>query len=84
MQINAANGETLTSNELRSRSIRVAECLQHAGIKEGDVVSICSENRFEFMITLYGTVFLGATVAPLNTTYILGNNYSHNIAGFTR
>lgn len=32
------------------------------------------------MSTLYGTVYLGATVAPLNTSYIIGK--SHNIVRF--
>lgn len=38
-------------------------------IKVGDVIGICSENRLEFAISVYATILLGATVAPLNVTY---------------
>lgn len=37
--------------------------------KPGDVVGICSENRLEFAVTVYATILLGATVAPVNVTY---------------
>lgn len=36
----------------------------------GDVISICSENRIEFVISLHAILLLGATVAPLNLSYI--------------
>lgn len=39
------------------------------GTKAGDVVGICSENRLEFAVTVYATILLGATVAPVNVTY---------------
>lgn len=42
---------------------------QHFGIKSGDVISICSENRIEFGLTIYAAFLIGATVAPLNNTY---------------
>lgn len=59
----------MTYNELKTRSIRYAECLQAEGVQEGDVVGLCSENRMDFTCALFGTILLGATVAPLNLTY---------------
>lgn len=61
-----------TFKEIKEKSIRMAECLQHEGIKEGDVVGLCSENHIEFVAVLFGTMYLGATLAPFNITYSEG------------
>lgn len=68
-QIDGITSQELTYNELKTRSIRYAECLQAEGVQEGDVVGLCSENRMDFTCALFGTILLGATVAPLNLTY---------------
>lgn len=68
-QIDGVTSQELTFAELRTRSIRYAECLQHEGVGEGDVVGLCSENRIDFPCALLGAIYLGATVAPLNLTY---------------
>lgn len=47
----------------------MANCLIHFGIKSGDKIGICSENRTEFAYVLFGTLCVGATFAPMNTTY---------------
>lgn len=39
------------------------------GIEEGDVISICCENRLEYPIIVFAALCLGATIAPLNITY---------------
>lgn len=63
-------GQKLTCAQLRSKSIRLAERLSESfGIKTGDVVGICSENRLEFAISVYATILLGAAVAPFNVIY---------------
>lgn len=62
-------GQEVTFNTIRERSIRYAECLQHEGVGAGDVVGLCSENRADFPCVLFGAIYLGATVAPLNLTY---------------
>lgn len=64
--------EELTFAQLKSRSIRYAECLQAEGVRQGDVVGLCSENRIDFPCVLFGAMYLGATVAPLNLTYSEG------------
>lgn len=69
MMIDGINDEKLTAHQLVTRSIEVAKGLLVAGIRPGDVVSIISENRFEFPYILFGTMFLNCTCAPINATY---------------
>lgn len=47
-----------------------------ADVRVGDVVGIVSENRLEFPAALFASIFLGATVAPINLTYSEGKCYS--------
>lgn len=48
---------------------RLARVLHGAGIRQNDVISIISENRFEFPAIVFGAFYLGAIVAPVNITY---------------
>lgn len=58
--------------DLHLQSVRLARSLQFDGVMEGDIIGLCSENRAEFPVVLFAAFLLGATVAPLNTTYIEG------------
>lgn len=49
--------------------MRVANCLEHLGIKNGDVIGLVSENRLEFPCVAFAAYYLGATLAPINLTY---------------
>lgn len=69
MKIDGKTGDKITASQLLFRSIRVAECLQHYGIKAGDCVGVCSENRFEIPYVMFAVFFIGATYAPFNPTY---------------
>lgn len=69
MMIDGLTGEKMTANQLVTRSIEVAKALLVAGIKPGDVVSVVSENRFEFPYILFASIFLNCTCAPINATY---------------
>lgn len=69
MMIHGMTGETLTARQLLSRSVEISKALIRAGAKPGDIVSIISENRFEFTYIYFGTIFLNCAVAPLNPTY---------------
>lgn len=64
----------VTAKQLSERSVHVANCLINFGIKPGDKVGICSENRREFAYVIFGTLCVGATFAPMNTTYGERNN----------
>ncbi|KAG4067238.1 hypothetical protein HA402_000229 [Bradysia odoriphaga] len=68
--VNADSGQTMTVGELYGRSIQLAKALRLDGVDAGDVIGLCSENRAEFPVVLFAAFFVGATVAPLNTSYI--------------
>lgn len=79
--IDAITGKELTASQLRYGSIQVARCLLNEGIKPGDKISISAINRFEFVYVLFGTLFIGATLTPLNVTYSEREiNYALNLS----
>lgn len=48
----------------------MAECLRSAaGIRRGDTVALCTENRAEFADVAVGCFLLGATLTPINPGY---------------
>ncbi|XP_055700084.1 uncharacterized protein LOC129799858 [Phlebotomus papatasi] len=67
--IDGVTSEELKYRELKERSIRYAEIMHAEGLREGDVIGLCSENRLDFPCVLFGAFYLGVTVAPLNLTY---------------
>ncbi|XP_031635467.1 4-coumarate--CoA ligase 1-like [Contarinia nasturtii] len=68
--VDGLTGEEINAQTFISKAICLAQYLQEKfGVKSGDVISICSENRIELAITIHATLFLGATVAPLNHSY---------------
>lgn len=67
--VSGITGNELTARELLERSILCTKSLIAAGIKPGDVISIVSENRFEFAYILFGSILLNCTFAPINLTY---------------
>lgn len=70
LQSEGKSGKKLNANEIRWHVIRLAKSLQSKfAFKSGDVISICSENRFEFCLTTIAAFLLGVIVAPLNTSY---------------
>lgn len=64
--------EEVTASQLLTQSIRVAECLKYYGIKRGDSIAICCENRVEVTYVMFGIFFVGAKYIPLNPTYTEG------------
>lgn len=67
--INGITGEKLSAVKLATKSVDLAKGLLNCGVRPGDIVSIVSENRFEFAYILFGTIFLNCVSAPLNPTY---------------
>lgn len=47
----------------------LARVLHGAGVRQNDVISIISENRFEYPAIVFGAFYLSAVVAPVNITY---------------
>lgn len=58
-----------TYKDLLDHSSLLARVLYGAGIRQNDVISIVSENRFEYPAIVFGAFYLSAIVAPINTTY---------------
>lgn len=52
----------------------IATSLTKKGVRPGDVIGICSENRLEYASTILGILAIGATCAPLNPIYTTSNN----------
>lgn len=69
MLIDGITGEKLSAIQLVNKSVEMAKALLAFGLKQGDVVSIVSENRFEFAYVLFGTIFNNCILAPVNNTY---------------
>lgn len=61
--------QTWTYLDTLEQSIVIARTLHGAGVKQNDVVSIVSENRFEYSTISFGTMLLNAIIAPVNVTY---------------
>lgn len=73
VQVDGITGYEISGEQLLSKAVHLAQYLQEThGIKAGDVISVCSENRIEFAVTIHATLLIGATIAPLNNSYIEG------------
>lgn len=62
----------MTAFELLEKSINVAWSLQKSGVTSNDIVSIFTENSFDFFGIWFGTAICGATFAPFNVIYSQG------------
>lgn len=67
--VSGITSEELSARELLTMALAVAKQLKAAGIRPGDVVSLVSENRFEFAYVLFGTILMNCTMATINLTY---------------
>lgn len=79
LQVDGITGEQMSAHTLLLRAVSLAMYLQNEiGIKSGDVISVCSENRIEFFITIHAAFLVGAAIAPLNQSYIDSMLHSEN------
>lgn len=70
IQVDGITGEQFSGYEVRDQAVHLARCLQQVlGLKTGEIISICSENRIEFAILFYAAILIGVTVAPMNFLY---------------
>ncbi|HPP48728.1 MAG TPA: AMP-binding protein [Spirochaetota bacterium] len=72
------NGKKYTYKNILELSLQAASFFQSLGIEKGDKIAIMSQNTPDFVISLFGSWFAGATVVPINhklmapeTEYIL-------------
>nr|BAM19985.1 unknown unsecreted protein [Papilio xuthus] len=67
--INGATDEKLTYGEIAQEAMNLALSLVKLGVRRGDVVAICSENRREYWSTVVGVICAGGVVTTINTIY---------------
>lgn len=67
--VDGLTGVEISAKKFEELIVQFARSLQNLGIKNDDVIGLCSENRLEFAVTMFGTLLLNATLAPFNVTY---------------
>ncbi|RZC88575.1 hypothetical protein C5167_016439, partial [Papaver somniferum] len=68
--IDSVSGKSLTYQELRSLSIRIASTLHSSfGIKKGDVVLVVSSNSIHFPLLILSIMSMGAIFSTANPLY---------------
>ncbi|XP_055700083.1 uncharacterized protein LOC129799857 [Phlebotomus papatasi] len=67
--IDGLTGRKITYREIKEKALHLAEFFRQNGIKAGDVIGICSENRIEFPFTIYAAFLIGATITTINLLY---------------
>lgn len=70
--------QTVTYDELETRSNRVANGLAELGVEPGDHVAVDLTNRLEYLDIWFGISKLGATMVPLNVA-LKGPMLEHNL-----
>jgi len=63
----AGTGATLTWAELHDQAVGWANHLHDLGLRPGDAVAICLENRFEFVSALWACQYAGFRYTPIST-----------------
>jgi len=66
LQIDAQTDTIVTYAELQNKIVRCALWLQQQGIKDGDVVSLCSNNHLDSIVPWLATTYLNAIFNPWN------------------
>ncbi|HTZ12091.1 MAG TPA: AMP-binding protein [Mycobacterium sp.] len=59
-------GRAFSYTDLERQSAAMASALRQRGITEGDVVSICGQNSWQWVVAYHGALRAGAVVNPLN------------------
>lgn len=72
-KIDGTNEEKITYEEMAQQILDVSQSLNRFGVKKGEVVAIYSENRIEFIVTIYAVIYIGAIVTFINSGYSKGN-----------
>lgn len=71
-QTNGETGQETTYRQLLQEIVNVGTGLKKLGVKRGDVVALCSENKSEYIAAALAVVCCGATITPLNIQYTKG------------
>ena len=57
--IMASNGESMTYAELEDKANRLSQLFHAAGLRPGDHMSFCMENRLDYLAILWGAHYAG-------------------------
>ncbi|RVE50075.1 hypothetical protein evm_005281 [Chilo suppressalis] len=67
--INGETGENTTYIKLLQDLVDFGTGLKKLGVKRGDIVALCSENRTEYLVAGIAAITCGACITPLSTHY---------------
>lgn len=68
----------MTCNEMRLKSLKVAEHLEGVGIQRGDHISIISGHKEDLASVFLGALAMGSVVNPLNCDFSVGKCSASN------
>ncbi|KAF5290695.1 hypothetical protein FQR65_LT01985 [Abscondita terminalis] len=60
IQIDGVTGEEETYDSFLRRCVRTAITMQKKGVKEDDIIAICSENNMDTVVPYFASMFIGA------------------------
>lgn len=69
LHISHDEGMSMTCEETRLASIRVAQNLTKLGFKRGDIFGFICRNGLKLPPTLYGSILIGAPINPLDAGF---------------
>ncbi|KAG6445161.1 4-coumarate--CoA ligase 1 [Manduca sexta] len=70
--INGATDEFLTFGDILQQAMNFSISLARMGVRKGDVIALCSENREEFWGAVIGVICSGAVLSTVSTAYVEG------------
>ena len=65
--IQAETGDTLTWSQLHHRAVQTANTFHRHGLRPGDAMAMCVENRFEFVSVVWAALYSGLRFTPIST-----------------
>ena len=65
--IQAETGDTLTWSQLHRRAVQTANVFHRHGLRPGDSIALCLENRFEFVSVVWAALYSGLRFTPIST-----------------
>lgn len=71
-KIDGTTEEKITYKDMALQILDLAQSLKIHGVKKGEVVlytAIYSENRIEFIVTIFAVIFIGAVVTFINSGF---------------
>lgn len=68
-QVDAFTGKSISYQQILKDTCNLSEALQQFGCNSDTIISVCSENSLNFFTPVIASLYLGATVAPINHFY---------------